>query len=162
MARVFVSVGSNINRDRNIRSAIYALRSLFGNLVISSVYQSAAVGFDGEDFHNLVVGFKTTKSPQKVARVLKQIEFKHGRLRGEVRFAPRTLDLDLLLYDDLIIDQVELQLPREEITQYAFVLCPLAEVAGDMPHPRLGMPLKELWNEMKSNGCDLQTLDVSL
>ncbi len=152
MARVFVSVGSNIDKEKNIISAIAALQAEFGELIRSKVYQTEAVGFEGADFHNLVIGFDTYRSPKEVAKVLSQIEQRHGRKRGRERFLSRTLDLDLLLYADLIIQQEGLQLPRDEITRYAFVLGPLAEIAGDLNHPQLGKPLKELWAEMSSKG----------
>ena len=155
MARVFVSVGSNIDKEKNIHSAIAALQTEFGALICSNVYQTEAVGFVGEDFHNLVIGFDTCRSPEEVAKVLRQIEQSHGRKRGKERFLSRTLDLDLLLYADLIIQQDGLQLPRDEITRYAFVLGPLAEIAGDLKHPQSGKPLKELWAEMSKNGESL-------
>jgi 2-amino-4-hydroxy-6-hydroxymethyldihydropteridine diphosphokinase len=159
-ARVFVSVGSNIDKESNIRSAVAALRAKFGQLVISRVYESAAVGFDGRSFHNLVIGFDTDCAPVEVAQILRGIEYQHGRTRHEERFASRTLDLDLLLYGDLISDKGGLQLPRDEITRYAFVLRPLADVAGDLLHPQLGVPIQELWNTLRFNGQRLQTVDV--
>ena len=150
MPWVFVSVGSNIDKEANIRSALLSLRKEFGELRISKVYQNPAVGFTGEDFHNLVIAFDTERSPVEVAQVLQNVEGEHGRTRAEVRFASRTLDLDLLLYGDLVMNHEGLKLPRDEITCYAFVLGPLVELAGDMIHPQLGVPLKELWENMES------------
>lgn len=159
MARVFVSVGSNINKELNIQSAIVALQAEFGELIRSHVYQTEAVGFEGEDFYNLVIGFNTCRAPEEVAMVLRQIEQSHGRKRDKERFISRTLDLDLLLYDDLIMQHDGLQLPRDEITRYAFVLGPLAEIAGDFCHPQLRKPLKELWHYMSRNGEKLQVVE---
>lgn len=149
MAQVYVSVGSNVDKEANIRTAVASLRRCFGELTLSTVYETEAVGFDGEHFHNLVVGFETGLSPARLAAVLRRIEAAHGRRRGGQRYAPRTLDLDLLMYDDLVLEQDGLRLPRDEITRYAHVLGPLAEVAGDRVHPRLGRPLRELWREMR-------------
>jgi 2-amino-4-hydroxy-6-hydroxymethyldihydropteridine diphosphokinase len=150
MPVAFVSVGSNIDKEANIRSALASLRQEFGELRVSTVYENPAVGFEGEDFHNLVIGFDTDRSPADVAQVLRYIENQHGRTRTEMRFASRTLDLDLLLYGDLVINHGGLQFPRDEITRYGFVLGPLVELAGDMIHPQLGIPLKELWDKMES------------
>ncbi|MEN8128705.1 MAG: 2-amino-4-hydroxy-6-hydroxymethyldihydropteridine diphosphokinase [Pseudomonadota bacterium] len=152
MVKVFVSVGSNIDKEANIRSALLSLRDKFGELLISTVYENPAVGFKGDNFHNLVIGFDTDRTPEDVAEVLRRIELRQGRKRGEARFAPRTLDLDLLLYGDLVIDHQDLQFPRDEISRYDFVLGPLAELAGDMKHPTLGISLKDLWDQMDSKG----------
>lgn len=150
MPVAYVSVGSNIDKEANIRSALVSLQQEFGKLLVSNVYENPAVGFEGEDFHNLVIGFDTDRLPADVAQVLRGIEQQHGRARTEARFASRTLDLDLLLYGDLVMNHGGVKLPRDEITRYAFVLGPLVELAGDMIHPQLGMPLKELWQKMES------------
>ena len=161
MVRAFVSVGSNVNKEMNIRSAVESLRKAFGELTISTVYENPAVGFDGEDFHNLAVGFDTDRSPLEVVEVLRRIESQQGRTRGEERFAPRTLDLDLLLYGDLVLDRDGLQCPREEISRYPFVLGPLAEIAGDMTHPQLDSTLRELWERMKGDGKEMRPVEFS-
>lgn len=145
MARVYVSVGSNVERERNIRSCIHSLRERFGSLMVSSIYHNKAVGFEGDAFLNLVVDFDTSDPVRAVAAHLRDIEVAHGRLRDAPKFSPRTLDLDLLLYDDLVLEASGLLVPRDEITRYAFVLCPLAEVAGEQRHPILGVTFVELW-----------------
>lgn len=147
MPRVWVSVGSNIERERHIRGGLRDLRASFGRLVVSPVYESAAVGFDGDAFFNLVVGFDTELPPQRLHGMLREIEARHGRERGADRFAPRTLDLDLLTYGDALVDDGGHALPRDEIDRYAFVLAPLADVAGDEPHPRSGRRYADLWRE---------------
>jgi 2-amino-4-hydroxy-6-hydroxymethyldihydropteridine diphosphokinase len=147
MARVYVSIGSNIDRDRNIEGALAALRKAYGTVEQSRIYETQAVGFDGDPFYNLVVSFDTDQSPQQVAEVLNSIEDAHGRDRSKGKFSSRSLDLDLLLYDDLILDEPCLHLPRKEILEYAFVLRPLAEIAGTMKHPVNGFSFAALWDE---------------
>jgi len=162
MARVYVSVGSNVDRARNIRSCLQTLRNQFGALTISTIYESAAVGFDGDPFYNLAVGFDTDQDIHAVARALREIEYRHGRERGAVRFAPRTLDLDLLLYGDLVLHQDHLQIPRDEITRYAFVLRPLAEIAGERIHPLEGKTFARLWIEFQAEDQPLWPVQLDV
>ena len=158
MAQVYVSIGSNIERERNIDTALQALAAAYGELQLSSVYESAAVGFDSAPFYNLVVAFETDVSPQAVQEVLHHIEDSQGRRRaGEL--AARTLDLDLLLYDELVIQAGKLVLPRADIDRYAFVLGPLAEIAGEQRHPVTGIRYADMWSAFDTAGQELQRID---
>ena len=103
------------------------------------------MGFEGDDFLNLVFGFRTAESPEAVVAELERLHRLAGRVRGSERFAPRTLDLDLLLYGDAILAG-EIRVPREDILKYAFVLGPLAELAPDLKHPVTGQTMAELWS----------------
>ncbi len=145
MAMVYVSIGSNVERRRNIVSCLQSLRDQFGELWVSAVYENEAVGFDGDNFYNLVVGFHTELQPRELGPVFRKIESEHGRVRGGERFSSRTLDVDLLLYDDRVLKEEGLDVPRDEITRYAFVLKPLAELAPDLIHPELHKTMRELW-----------------
>jgi len=146
MGYVYVSVGSNVDREKNVKSALQALRDRFGELEQSRVYRTEAVGFEGEPFYNLVVGFETGLSPRDLVAALHDIEEQHGRKREQPSFSNRTLDLDLLLYDELVLEEPGLVLPRPELLEYAFVLGPLAEIAGERKHPVLGHSFQSLWD----------------
>lgn len=145
MARVYVSIGSNIDRERNIREAVKALAEAFGELTLSTVYETEPVGFVADNFYNLVVGLDTELGVHAVARRLREIEHRHGRRRISPKLKSRTLDLDLLLYDDVVSHERELDLPRPDITEYAFVLRPLCEIAPNRVHPETGQRLADLW-----------------
>lgn len=145
MHRVYLSLGSNIEREHYIRAALDALSRLFGRLQISSVYESEAVGFKGDNFYNLVVGIETDLDVAALSTSLKRIEDDNGRERSGPRFSGRTLDIDILTYDELTEPVAGVQLPRDEILNNAFVLLPLAEIAPDDLHPVLKRPYAELW-----------------
>jgi 2-amino-4-hydroxy-6-hydroxymethyldihydropteridine diphosphokinase len=145
MAKIYISLGSNIDRDRNTRAGIQALRERFGELELSSVYESEAVGFEGDAFYNMVIACDVDEDVHSANRALAEIEDTHGRDRSGPRFSSRTLDLDLLLYDDLVLDEQGLRLPREEILKNAFVLWPLAEIAPELVHPVAEKTYAELW-----------------
>jgi 2-amino-4-hydroxy-6-hydroxymethyldihydropteridine diphosphokinase len=145
MPRVYVSIGSNVEREKNIRGALAALRERFGTVTASRVYECPAVGFDGADFYNLVAAFDTDESVEAVHAALAAMETAHGRTRSGPRFSPRTLDLDILLYGDLVRHDSDLDIPRDDIGKYAFVLGPLAEIAPALAHPETGVTLAEMW-----------------
>ena len=145
MARVYLGLGSNIERERYITAGLDALDGLFGALQLSPVYDCPAMGFEGRPFLNLVAGIDTEFSPAELARTLRHVETEHGRPANAQRNSPRQLDIDILTYDDLtgVIDGVEL--PRAEILYHAFVLRPLADLVPDECHPVLGETYRSLW-----------------
>lgn len=156
MPQVFVSIGSNINREQNIRSAIKSLKGFYPQLLISSVYESEAEGFTGDPFYNLVVGFEA-EDIETINKTLRTLENQHGRTRSEEKFSSRTLDLDLLLFGDEIFQHLDV--PRAEITRYAFVLWPLVEIAPDVIHPQYHKSIAELWNQFqKQHSTALSTI----
>ena len=162
MPRVWLGLGSNIDRERHIRGAVQALRRQFGQLIISSVYESEAVGFEGAAFYNLIVGIDTDRPANELTELFRSIESEHGRVRSGSGFASRTLDIDLLTYGDQVLKEGQLKLPREEITHYAFVLLPLSEVAGDERHPVVGKRYRELWEEFDGTRQPLWPVKLDL
>ncbi|RRQ21763.1 2-amino-4-hydroxy-6-hydroxymethyldihydropteridine diphosphokinase [Thiohalobacter thiocyanaticus] len=155
MAEVFVSIGSNIDRERNVARGVELLRERFGELRLSPVYETRAVGFDGENFYNLVAAFTTDAPVEVINDELHLIEDACGRDRSGPRFASRTLDIDLLLYDNEVRESESMTLPRREITEQAFVLKPLADIAGERRHPVLGKTYNELWQAFAHSESDL-------
>ena len=145
MTTVLVSIGSNIDRRRNIRGGLESLQAEVGDLFISPIYETPAQGFEGDDFYNLVAGFDSEQSPRALNQLFKAIEARHGRERGDQKFAPRTLDIDLLIYGDQISNEADLQLPRNEIERYSFVLQPLADLAPLMRYPGREETFSQLW-----------------
>ena len=145
MVDVYVSAGSNVAPEENLRLACRELRCRFGPLDISDTYRNPPVGFSGDDFLNLVLRFRTAESPATVVAELERLHELAGRVRGLESFAPRTLDLDLLLYGSAVLPGAGIRVPREDILQYGFVLGPLAELAPELRHPVTQQTMAELW-----------------
>jgi len=145
MAKAYLSLGSNIDRYRHISAALDALTARFGELEISPVYESEAVGFDGDNFLNLVVGIVTSLQVGDLSAELKAIEDRNGRLRTGPKFSARTLDIDILTVDQLQGEFDGVSLPRDEVEINAFVLRPLADVAGDVCHPATKLSYTTMW-----------------
>lgn len=162
MATVYVSIGSNINREHNITESLKALNKQFAPLQISGFYDCEPVGFEGESFLNLVVGFECELPVAELIEILHQIELASGRQRETKAFASRTMDIDLLLYGHQVglVDGVEL--PRGDITKYAFVLRPLVDVAAQESHPTLGISFQQIWSEFDQSSQKTQLIPFKL
>lgn len=151
MARAYLSLGSNIDAPRHLRAAAQALRARFGEVVLSPVYVTPAVGFNGPDFHNAAAVIDTPLEPVALDAWLHALEDAHGRDRSGPRFSDRTLDIDLVLYEDdtgaslTLAGPGHLRLPREDL-RHAFVLKPLADIAPDATVPGDGRTLAALWD----------------
>lgn len=162
MATIYISLGSNVEREYHIKKGLCALASAFNltleELILSSLFESEAVGFSGNAFFNMVVGIETSQTVEQVAYKLRDIEYNYGRTRDAKKFSPRTLDLDLLLYDDLIIDSPA-QLPRNEIDKNAFVLWPLSEIAPQLIHPIIKQDYETLWRNYDKAHQQLKIVD---
>jgi 2-amino-4-hydroxy-6-hydroxymethyldihydropteridine diphosphokinase len=142
---VYVAVGSNVEPERHLAMATGELRREFPDVRFSPWYRNRAVGFEGADFINLVAGFTTTLSIDEVIARLQAIEALCGRPRDAPRWAPRSMDLDILLYGDMIRDEPRLKLPRPDLLKRAFMLGPLADIAPGLVHPLEKVTIGELW-----------------
>ncbi|MGO4700852.1 2-amino-4-hydroxy-6-hydroxymethyldihydropteridine diphosphokinase [Dyella sp. 2RAB6] len=145
MARVYLSLGSNQQPQQYLRAALDELRARFGAIDISPAYRSKSVGFDGPDFVNLAVGLDTELAPEALNDWLHALEDRHGRRRDVPRYSDRTLDVDIVLYGDLVRQgDGHLDIPRKEL-KHAFVLRPVADIAPGLRHPVDGRSMAELW-----------------
>jgi 2-amino-4-hydroxy-6-hydroxymethyldihydropteridine diphosphokinase len=146
-ANVYVGLGSNEgNREGNLVAALEALTRIDAVIVqrCSSLFDSAAVGPDQPRFLNAVVGLDCGLPPQRLLTILQRIELDLGRRRDGVRWGPRTIDLDILLWDGEVVADPNLQVPHLELHKRRFALEPLAELAPELKHPVLGVTVKEL------------------
>ena len=153
-------MGRNINREHNVVQGLNALATEFGQLTLSSLFESESIGFDGAPFYNMVIALVTDKSNEQVVQSLRNIEFANGRTLDAKKFSPRTLDLDLLLFDDLILS-TPAQIPRDEITKNAFVLWPLAEVAAAVEHPIEKLNYQQLWQNYNKSSQQLRKVPLN-
>lgn len=145
MSTAWLSLGSNLAPEANLRAAADALRERFGAAVFSPVYRTPAVGFEGPDFLNAAAAIECDLDPFELNDWLHALEDAMGRDRSGPRFSSRTLDIDIVFYDDLVLKGPgNLELPRPEL-KHAFVLKPLADIAPDYRVPGDGRTLAELW-----------------
>ncbi len=162
MTKVYISVGSNIDPIVSIREGLAALQQRYGHIELSPVYESEAVGFSGDNFYNLIIAFDTNETVEEVATYLRQVEKENGRVRTGEKFNSRTLDLDLVLYGELILKNAQYDIPRDEIFKYAFVLLPLADLYPTGEHPETGETYADLWAGFDKTSQPLWVVEVDL
>lgn len=146
MPNVYVAAGSNIEPERHLEMAVRELERQFPGVRFSPWYRNRAVGFEGEDFINFVAGFAVDFPVGEVLARLHAIEALCGRTREAPRWAPRSMDLDVLLYGDLVCQEPHLKLPRPDLLRRAYMLGPLAMLAPEVMHPTEGQTIGELWD----------------
>ena len=159
-SRAYLSLGSNIEPEHNLRSAIAALRERFDGVVVSAAYRFPAVGFDGPDFLNAAAAIDSDIDPFALVRWLHELERMHGRTRADVKFHSRTLDVDVVYFGELVLDGPgELILPRPELS-HAFVLKPLAEIEPCFVDPIRGHTLQQLWDAHPQRTEDFPAVEL--
>ena len=141
----YLGLGSNLgDREENLRKALSLLGESVEIIALSSVYETEPWGYaEQPSFLNLVCGFWTSLSPPELLALVQEVERRLGRVRT-IRYGPRTIDVDILLYGDRIVDTPDLQIPHPRIPERAFVLAPFAEIAPDVEHPTLKRPISAL------------------
>ena len=160
MSVAYLGLGSNIQPEKNITSAIQALKSDFSRAWFSAVYRSPAIGLEGGDFINLAAGVETSLHPLELKQYLHELEDQHNRDRSVPRWSSRTLDIDILLYDDLYLVSPELEIPRKEITEMAHVLKPLADIAAEVEHPAKRATIGQLWQAFEGQTSGLALTEL--
>ena len=160
MTQVLVAAGSNVEPRVNLRRALDALARHYPGLVRSTAYRNRAVGFEGEDFINLVVGFDTDDDVRTVLGHLHEAETLCGRARDAPKWAPRSMDLDILLFGDRGCDEPGLELPRPDLVRRAYMLGPAAEIAPDTVHTTLGLTLAELWRNFAQDEHPMTAVEL--
>jgi 2-amino-4-hydroxy-6-hydroxymethyldihydropteridine diphosphokinase len=146
---VYLALGTNLgNRLENLAAARSRLGSVAQVLACSPVYETPPWGYQEQPaFLNQVIKAESNLSPQELLAHLKSIEAQMGR-QPVIRFGPRLIDLDILLYDDLVLNVPGLSIPHPRLAERAFVLVPLVDLAPDLRHPRLGSTMRELLEQV--------------
>jgi 2-amino-4-hydroxy-6-hydroxymethyldihydropteridine diphosphokinase len=159
MVDVYVALGSNVSPEEYLRRALIELHKQYAPLRISPAYRNRAMGFEGADFINLVVGFSTDDAPERVRERLQEIEAACDRQPNAAKWASRTMDIDILLYDNLQSTQPGLVIPRPDLVRRAYMLKPLVDIAPDLVHPTLKKSMRELWAEFDQGAHELVELE---
>jgi 2-amino-4-hydroxy-6-hydroxymethyldihydropteridine diphosphokinase len=155
MIEVFVAGGSNVRPEFYLKRALTLIEREFAPVRVSPVYRNRAVGFEGDDFLNLVVSFATELDVREVRSRLQSIETQCDRPRDAPKWAARTMDLDILLYDAVVSDEPGLVLPRPDLVRRAYMLKPMVDLAPDFRHPILGKSMREIWEASALKGHEL-------
>jgi 2-amino-4-hydroxy-6-hydroxymethyldihydropteridine diphosphokinase len=158
----FVSGGSNLDAERNLVLAARELKARHPGARFSRCYRNAPVGFDGPDFINFVAELPCKEGPESLRADLQRIERLCGRPDDAPRWAPRAMDLDVLLFGALVQDRTGLVLPRPDLVRWAFMLGPLAELAPGLMHPTLGKSIGALWAGFDRDAHPLMSVDLDL
>lgn len=162
MPRVYVAVGGNIDPEARLLRAARELRRRFPGTRFSSCYRNPAFGFDGADFYNAVAGFDTQSAVEELLPQFHAIEASCGRRRDAPKWAPRAMDIDLLLYGDTVAETPVYRLPRPDLLRRSYMLGPLAELVPELRHPVTGRTMDDHWQELAREPHTLERLALDL
>ncbi len=162
MTKVFVAAGSNVEPEKNLASACAQIVRNWPDAFFSRAYRNAAVGFDGPEFINLVLGFSTAQPLDAVIAQLRDIETQCGRPRLAPKWASRSMDLDVLLFGDRVEKTAEYTLPRPDLLKRPYMLGPMAEIAPEVVHPTVGKAIGVLWNEFDRDGHEMVPVEFAV
>ena len=158
--RAYVAAGSNIEPVRTLRTALDELARSHPTLRVSPAYRNPAAGFEGDEFVNLVLELEAPGTVREMLRELHAIEERCGRPRLAPKWAPRAMDLDVLLFGDRVIDEPDLKLPRPDLVRRAYMLKPMVDLAPDLRHPTLGLTMAELWRAFDTSAHPLTPVEL--
>jgi 2-amino-4-hydroxy-6-hydroxymethyldihydropteridine diphosphokinase len=159
---VFVAAGSNVEPEHNLARACAEIAHTWPDARFSRAYRNVAVGFDGPDFINLVVGFSAAQPLESVIARLHAIETQCGRPRYAPKWASRTMDLDVLLFGDRVEKTADYTLPRPDLLKRPFMLGPLAEIAPKVMHPTSNKTIGELWDAFDRDAHAMTPVSIEL
>ena len=157
---VFVAAGSNVDAANNLSKALAGLKSAFPTLRVSPAYRNKAVGFEGDDFINLVVAFATDQPIEAVRTQLQAIESACGRPREAPKWAARSMDLDILLFGDEVRNEPGLVLPRPDLIKRPYMLKPMTDLAPNVIHPTLHRTMHELWQSFDGKDHEMTVMEL--
>jgi 2-amino-4-hydroxy-6-hydroxymethyldihydropteridine diphosphokinase len=158
--RVFVAAGSNVDPQRNLARACAEIAASWPDAHFSRAYANAAVGFEGPDFINLVVGFLSGQSIEALLVRLREIETLCGRPRNAPKWASRSMDLDILLFGDRVEKTTDYTLPRPDLLKRPYMLGPLAEIAPEVMHPTANKTIGTLWAQFDRAAHDMKPVEI--
>ena len=162
MTNVYVAAGSNVEPEKNLAHACREISTRWTDAEFSRAYRNKAVGFDGPDFINMVVGFTARDPIDVVIAQLRAIETLCGRPPNAPKWASRAMDLDVLLFGDRVEKTADYTLPRPDLLKRPYMLGPLAEIAPDVVHPTTAKTIAELWSEFDHDAHPMIPVSITL
>ena len=162
MTDVYVAAGSNVEPEKNLARACREIAQTWPDAIFSQAYRNKAVGFDGPDFINMVLGFRSGDPIEKVLVRLRDIEVLCGRPRNSPKWASRAMDLDVLLFGARVEKTDDYTLPRPDLLKRPYMLGPMAEIAPSVVHPTAHKTIAQLWREFDRDSHTMIPVSIEL